>query len=292
MAHFKNSKMTKRLLYDSIKGDVTVDAPDKVVVCKRVIRELSSEYVMAGAHCEFLWACTFPQDICHLIMSFITTTKTTKARDVVPDLNQLLNIGLVCKMWWRGPPGDAWYMEGFTTNRPFTILSYMRQRFIPKLPIPIKNSHTQRVVHFEGFEPGGKWAYSSTGAYYTPIAGVPSLLFRVLAREVVIRIYVEGSYKDDMVYSVPGTPLGKDGKIGHVFSASLASVFAIFKKNKWTIPIDVTFQFGFYVYGNVNERYRCTQQMTIRLKVYPKATTYNIRKAIKNGSPSNYTIMM
>lgn len=268
----------KRSLYDTIKHSKEATEQQKVTTCKRVIRDLSTEYVRDAGN-EFLWVRCFPVEIARLILSH------------VEDINQLVNIGLVCKLWWRGPPKDAWYKSATNLfgSRPFSILSYMRYRYIPNLPIPIPkqlvNNIGQKIFHFEGFQ-RDKWTYvkdhPEDGSYYVPIARNPGLLFRPLC-----------SGKISFVFRVAGSSAGvvsrfkvpkEDGAIGRVKYISSMFSGLIFGDKGWKRPKWVSFEFSL-----VNKRINPGKQhFRFRILLPHRGNAYHIRRRLESGKPTIY----
>lgn len=205
----------------------------------------------------FFWINTFPKEICHYICSFITSPikKTIRKKlnvdghdtyEYVSDPNQLMNIGLVCKMWWRGPPPNAWYR---TQKDPFCILSYMRYKFRPNIPInpilKIQDTGNNRLFHFEGLQPG-KWGYklkdTSWGPHYIMIGGHAKIFVRPLVPglsfQVIYPWITDANERIEWIGDPPSSTSSKHNlsPIGHIYELSFSKISGRFRLQKWTTP--------------------------------------------------------
>lgn len=192
------------------------------------------------------------------------------------DIYWLLNVGLVCKLWYYGIPNRVWYksqVKGKGNN--FCIMEYMRRAFKPnvltKSIIKESDVFSRKVVQFAGLKGNGmSWYYDKKKDLYTLIGKTKSrIMFRALEDIQCSNIY-NGNHEficRNTIYKV------KQYRIIDV------PIKPILQNNKTTNYCE------FYV--SFISTSKQTEQLKIRINILNKDEAYLIRKRIKNKPKIN-----
>ena len=233
---------------------VQLTKEDRYRFYKRKCREVITEHFAEQGN-VFMWYTAFPININRKILNY------------VEDPNSLMDIGLVCKIWWRGIPDDAWYKPNNRSS--FCILEYMRRRFKPNIPCPRFIFRPARLFHFEGLH-SGQWAYNPKELCYVAIKGHPKIHIRSVVRK---KIYFTVICPDGSIIRVGNTSTNED-IIGDLQVLVLSSVSSIFLQKKWKTPQHLVIR------GKCGRK---TQDILLTVKIPSRVYVYRLQKRIKSG---------